>query len=186
MAKRRPNGEGMIRQKKKGQWEGRIVVGHKENSNPIFRYVYAKSQKDLIEKLHQRIDIYRDVELNENSNMTLSEWLDIWIEKYMTDTIRPSTLRKYKSCVELYIKSNLGDKQIAFITAADIQKMYNKLKKNGRVLKHPQYGYELSDVMVVNIHVMLHKAMKTAVQEHLIPTNPTEKTVRPSGCFRGV
>ena len=26
MAKRRPNGEGMIRQKKKGQWEGRIVV----------------------------------------------------------------------------------------------------------------------------------------------------------------
>ena len=24
MAKRRPNGEGMIRQKKKGQWEGRI------------------------------------------------------------------------------------------------------------------------------------------------------------------
>lgn len=111
--------------------------------------------------------------------MTLSEWLDIWIEKYMTDTIRPSTLRKYKSCVELYIKPNLGGKQIAFITTADIQKMYNKLKKNGRVLKHPKYGYELSDAMVVNIHVMLHKAMKTAVQEHLIPSNPTVKTVRP-------
>ena len=179
MAKRRPNGEGMIRQKKKGQWEGRIVVGHKSNGKPIYRYVYAKTQKELIEKLHQRIDIYRDVELNENSNMTLGEWLDIWIEKYMTDTIRPSTLRKYKSCVELYIKPNLGDKQIAFITAADIQKMYNKLKKNGRVLKHPKYGYELSDAMVVNIHVMLHKAMKKAVQEHLIPSNPTVKTVRP-------
>ena len=179
MAKRRPNGEGMIRQKKKGQWEGRIVVGHKSDGKPIYRYVYAKTQKELIEKLHKRIDIYRDVELNENSNMTLGEWLDIWIEKYMTDTIRSSTLRKYKSCVELYIKPNLGDKQIAFITTADIQKMYNKLKKNGRVLKHPKYGYELSDAMVVNIHVMLHKAMKTAVQEHLTPTNHTEKTVRP-------
>ena len=31
MARRRPSGEGMIRQKKKGQWEGRVVVGHKEN-----------------------------------------------------------------------------------------------------------------------------------------------------------
>ena len=31
----------------------------------------------------------------------------------------------------------------------------------------------------MNIHVMLHKAMKTAVQEHLIPSNPTVKTVRP-------
>ncbi len=179
MAKRRPNGEGMIRQKKKGQWEGRIVVGHKSDGKPIYRYVYAKTQKELIEKLHQKIELYQDVELNENSNMTLGEWLDIWIEKYMTDTIRPSTLRKYKSCVELYIKPNLGDKQIAFIATADIQKMYNKLKKNGRVLKHPKYGYELSDAMVVNIHVMLHKAMKTAVQEHLIPSNPTVKTVRP-------
>lgn len=34
MAKRRPNGEGMIRQKKKGQWEGRIVVGHKSDGKP--------------------------------------------------------------------------------------------------------------------------------------------------------
>ena len=43
MAKRRPNGEGMIRQKKKGQWEGRIVVGHKSDGKPIYRYVYAKT-----------------------------------------------------------------------------------------------------------------------------------------------
>ena len=179
MAKRRPNGEGMIRQKKKGLWEGRIVVGHKSDCKPIYRYAYARTQKELIEKLHQKIDIYRDAELNENSNMTLGEWLDIWIEKYMTDTIRPSTLRKYKSCVELYIKPNLGGKQIAFITTADIQKMYNKLKNQGRVTKHPKYGYELSDAMVVNIHGVLHMAMKTAVQEHLIPSNPTVKTVRP-------
>ena len=179
MAKRRPNGEGMIRQKKKGQWEGRIVVGHKSDGKPIYRYVYAKTQKELIEKLHQKIDIYRDAELNENSNMTLGEWLDIWIEQYMRGTVRDSTLKGYQNHIEAYIKPNIGHKQIAFITTADIQKMYNKLKKNGRVLKHPKYGYELSDAMVVNIHVMLHKAMKTAVQEHLIPSNPTVKTVRP-------
>ena len=46
VAKRRPSGEGMIRQKKKGQWEGRIVVGHKENGDPIFRYVYAKRRRN--------------------------------------------------------------------------------------------------------------------------------------------
>ena len=77
MAKRRPNGEGMIRQKKKGLWEGRIVVGHKSDEKPIYRYVYAKTQKELIDKLHAKIDAYRDAELNENSNMTLGEWLDM-------------------------------------------------------------------------------------------------------------
>ena len=143
MAKRRPNGEGMIRQKKKGQWEGRIVVGHKSNNMPIYRYVYAKTQKELIEKLHQKINIYRDAELNENSNMTLGEWLDIWIEQYMRGTVRDSTLKGYKNLIEAYIKPNLGGKQIAFITTADIQKMYNKLKKEGRVNKHQQFGFEL-------------------------------------------
>ena len=179
MAKRRPNGEGMIRQKKKGQWEGRIVVGHKSDGKPIYRYVYAKTQKELIEKLHQKIDIYRDAELNENSNMTLGEWLDKWLNEYMTGTVRESTLKGYRNHIEAYIKPNLGHKQIAFITTADVQRMYNKLKKQGRVNKHPQFGFELSDSMVVDIHRVLHKAMKTAVQEHLIPTNPTEKTVRP-------
>ena len=71
MAKRRPNGEGMIRQKKKGQWEGRIVVGHNENGKPIFRYVYAKTQKDLINKLHYKIDEFRDIELTKDSKMLL-------------------------------------------------------------------------------------------------------------------
>ena len=179
MSKRRPNGEGMIRQKKKGQWEGRIVVGHKSDGKPIYRYVYAKTQKELIEKLHQKIDIYRDAELNENSNMTLGEWLDIWIEQYMISTVRDSTLKGYRNHIEAYIKPNLGYKQIAFITTADVQRMYNKLKKQGRVNEHPIYKHELSDSMVIDIHRVLHKAMKTAVQEHLLPTNPTEKTVRP-------
>lgn len=87
VAKRRPSGEGMIRQKKKGQWEGRIVVGQKENGDPIFRYVYAKTQKELIDKLHHKIDEFLDAELTENSNMTLGEWLDKWIDEYMTGTI---------------------------------------------------------------------------------------------------
>ena len=38
MAKRRPSGDGMVRQRSDGRWEGRIVVGHKENGTPIFRY----------------------------------------------------------------------------------------------------------------------------------------------------
>jgi len=87
MAKRRPNGEGMIRQKKKGQWEGRIVVGHKSNNMPIYRYVYAKTQKELIDKLHAKIDAYRDAELNENSNITLGEWLGRWLNEYMLGTV---------------------------------------------------------------------------------------------------
>ena len=30
MAKRRPSGDGMVRKREDGRWEGRIVVGHKK------------------------------------------------------------------------------------------------------------------------------------------------------------
>lgn len=51
MGKRRPSGDGMVRKRDDGRWEGRIVVGHKANGDPIFRHVYAKTQKALTEKL---------------------------------------------------------------------------------------------------------------------------------------
>ena len=52
MAKRRPAGDGMVRKRDDGRWEGRIVIGHRENGEPLFRHVYAKTQKALLDKLH--------------------------------------------------------------------------------------------------------------------------------------
>ena len=83
MAKRRPSGDGMVRKKEDGRWEGRIVVGHKQNGEPIFRYVYGRTQKELLSKLHQSIETYHDVELTEDSHMTLgwSGWIH-WLDEY--------------------------------------------------------------------------------------------------------
>ena len=81
MAKRRPSGDGMVRKREDGRWEGRIVVGHKSNGDSIFRYIYADTQKELTAKLRQNIDAYQGVDLTEESRMTLSEWLDRWLEQ---------------------------------------------------------------------------------------------------------
>ena len=52
MAKKRPDGDGLVRKRTDGRWEGRIVVGHKEDGSPIFRSVFAQTQKELMRKLH--------------------------------------------------------------------------------------------------------------------------------------
>lgn len=80
MSKRRPSGDGMVRKREDGRWEGRIVVGHKQNGEPIFRYVLAKTQKELLAKLHRDMDLYQDAQLTEDSRMTLGEYLDRWME----------------------------------------------------------------------------------------------------------
>lgn len=76
--------------------------------------------------------------------MSLSEWLNKWIAEYMTGTIRESTLNSYTTYTERYIKPALGEKPVAFLTTADIQKFYNNLKKNGRIKNQHIYGGGLS------------------------------------------
>ena len=184
MAKRRPAGDGMVRKREDGRWEGRIVIGHKENGEPLFRHVYAKTQKALLDKLHQNIECYRDVELTEDSRMTLGQWLDRWLTEYKAGTVRPGTLEGYRRYIEYYIKPQLGDKQISLISQQDIQRMYRRLKTEGRIHEHPEMNHQLSDSMVRHIHSTLHAALKDAVQAHVIPRNPTEGTTAPKPNYK--
>ena len=184
MAKRRPAGDGMVRRRDDGRWEGRIVIGHRENGEPLFRHVYAKTQKALLDKLHQNIECYRDVELTEDSRMTLGQWLDRWLTEYKAGTVRPGTLEGYRRYIEYYIKPQLGDKQISLLSQQDIQRMYRRLKTEGRIHEHPEMGHQLSDSMVRHIHSTLHAALKDAVQAHVIPRNPTEGTTAPKPNYK--
>jgi integrase len=173
-----------VRKRDDGRWEGRIVVGHKENGDSIFRYIYADTQKELTVKLRQNIDAYQGVDLTEDSRMTLGEWLDRWLEDYMTGTVRESTLSGYRANADNYIKPILGDKQISLITSMDVQKMYTKLKQEGRIRKHPQYDRQLADSMIRSIHAMFHHAMDDAVSAHLIPQNPAEGATLPKPNYK--
>ena len=184
MAKRRPSGDGMVRKRDDGRWEGRIVIGHKESGEPLFRHVYAKTQKALLDKLHQNIENYRDVELTEDSRMTLGEWLDRWLTEYKAGTVRPGTLENYRRYTDLYIKPQLGGKQVSLVSQQDIQRMYRRLKTDGRIREHPELDHQLSDAMIRHIHSMLHAAMKDAVQAHVIPKNPTEGTTTPKPNYK--
>ena len=184
MAKRRPSGDGMVRKREDGRWEGRIVVGHKENGEPIFRYVLAKTQKELLAKLHRDMDIYQDAQLTEDSRMTLGEWLDRWMEEYGAVTLRPNTLRSYEQYIRCYVKPYLGGKIVSRVTRLDIQKLYRKLKKEGRVHDHPEYGHELSDSMVLRIHAMLHRCLKDAERDHIVPYNPTDGVKLPKSNYK--
>ena len=166
MAKRRPSGDGIVRKRDDGRWEGRIVVGHKENGDSIFHCVYAPTQKELSTKLRQNIDAYQGADLTEQSQMTLSEWLDQWLEN-LADTLRPNTLRNYRSYIENHIRPNLGDKHLTRITPKDVQRFYEKLNNT------------LASGTVRRIHTTLHGALKAAQQAHLIASNPTEQIIAP-------
>lgn len=168
MAKRRADGEGNVRQKRPNLWEGRIVAGHKKDGSPIYKYVSGRTQKEAYEKLRELIVEYRNVELTEDSQITVEEWLQKWMDEYMMFSIREQTWKSYESVIRLHIIPNLGNKKVASLTTSVVQKFYNKLLSEGK-----------SGSLVRDAHLILHQAMDVAVKENLIAKNPTSGAKTP-------
>ena len=177
--KRRPQGEGTLRKRSDGRWEGRIIIGHKNDGTPIFKSVFGKTQKATLKQLHQMLDLYCDVDLTEECRMTLGEWMDKWLDEYMLFTLRESSINGYRNLIEHQIKPFIGDNRLASLTTADMQKFYNKVKRQGRANEHHLHGKELSNSMVRKVHMVLHQALNVAVRERLIVRNPTLRTTLP-------
>lgn len=168
MAKRRADGEGNVRQKRPNLWEGRIVAGHKKDGSPIYKYVSGRTQKEAYEKLRELITEYRNVELTENSRITVEAWMQKWMNEYMMFSIREQTWKSYESVIRLHIIPNLGNKTVASLTTSTVQKFYNKLLSEGK-----------SGSLVRDAHLILHQAIDVAVKENLIAKNPTSGTKIP-------
>ena len=156
--------EARARRRESGRWNGRFVVGYKESSGSIFRYVSGDTQKEMLDKLHRDMDAYRGADLTKGNQMTLAQWLDRWLETYTAGTMRESARRSYRTYVERYIHPRLGDRIISPRTSRS--------------------STRLSRTMVRRIHAMLHSTLKAvamirevqaemaAAKEHLATPEP--------------
>lgn len=60
MAKKRANGEGNIRKRKDGRWEGRYTAGRDENGKAVYKNVLGKTQAEVKEKLKDASKRHKD------------------------------------------------------------------------------------------------------------------------------
>jgi integrase len=181
MAKRRANGEGSIRKRKDGRWEGRYTAAYDpETGRRITKNVLGKTQAEVKEKLKAAQEATRGLDVKHSDEYTVGSWVQTWFELYSKPAIRPSTAEYYKRFINMRIIPALGDIKLNKLTSRDIQKFYNDLKDHGRVRKAQKEKMPgLSNAYVRGIHMMLHNCLDRAEKEHLIPRNPTEECIIP-------
>ena len=78
-----------------------------------------------------------------------------------------------------HVKPYLGQKKPTQITASDLRKLYGRLKAHGRVTPLPGQTPGLSSTTVHGIHTTLHQALKAAVDQGLMPSNPADRVETP-------
>ena len=90
MAKRRVNGEGSIRKRKEGRWEGRCTAGRDPvTGKEIYKNVLGKTQAEVKEKRKAVIEKSGSL-VTVAECYTVGQWLDTWMENYARSAPRPT------------------------------------------------------------------------------------------------
>ena len=176
MARKRKAGDGTVRQRKDGRWEGRIVIGYDDNGYPKTKNVLAKTKSECVEKLKTLKDaLAPPAPPRTRADMPFGDWMEHWYETYSKPAARPGTRRIYESYLRLYISPGLGHIPLNRLTAKDMQQFFVWLKTEGRA-DQSDGKTGLADSQLRNIHSLCRRALEKAVSGNLIPQNPA------SGC----
>ena len=170
--KRRASGTGSVIEKPNGTYEGRYVVGYKENGYPITKSVFAKTKTECKLKLKEAMEQAGKLSSDAiNPEMTFGDWLQFWYNNYCKPGVRESTRACYEGRIRLHILPSLGHIKLNKLTENDLQQFYTNLKKGGRLNKTNIYGPGLSDRMVRSCHATCRAALEKAKEMHLISRN---------------
>ena len=170
---RNAQGTGTIRQRPDGRWEARYTVGRDPGTGKqVQKSIYGKTQAEVRKKLQAvSVDIDNGV-YTEPSNMTVGQWLDIWLQEY-TSNLKPYTIELYRGQCKNQIKPQIGAVKLTTLKAPVVQRMYNTLYKGTNTTNG------LSEKTIKNIHGVLHKALGQAVKLGYIRNNPSEDCTLP-------
>jgi integrase len=160
---RRANNEGSIYpHKKNGKKVGyRGAYTSHTAGGPKRRYVSGKTREEVRRKLAKAMGDRDSGLVFDAGNLTVGEYMDRWLRD-VKDTVRQSTHERYGYAIGPHIKPAIGRIKLKDLTSAQVRWFYRD-----------RLDYGLAPATVHKLHVVLHKALKAAVSDGLIPRNPT-------------
>jgi len=104
MPKKKANGEGNIRKRKDGRWEGRYTAGYDPATGKrIIKNVLGKTQAETKEKLKAALERVEQMDVIRAEDYTVGSWLTTWYTLYAKPNVRVSTAEYYRRNIELHI-----------------------------------------------------------------------------------
>ncbi len=119
----RGNGEGSIRKRENGTFEGRFTEGFIDGKQ-IVRSVYGKTRKECNDKMQEAIKEARERNIVlESKSPVLRDWLLVWLNEYRKD-LAPATRTRYTAIVDK-LDDTLCNTKLAELLPISLQQFIN-------------------------------------------------------------
>ena len=117
MAKKRANGEGNIRKRADGRWEGRYTAGYNaETGKRIIKNVLGKTQAECKAKLAAAMEATKGIDVSRADEYTVATWLRSWYDIYAKPNVRVATADRYRLMIEQYAIPRIGSINLLKLT----------------------------------------------------------------------
>ena len=180
MGRKRKSGEGTVRLRKDGRWEGRVVIGYDNKGLPKTKNILARTKGECVEKLNAlKNSVTPTAAVKVRADMPFGEWVEFWYENHCKPAVRPNTRTGYENNIRLYIRPRLGDIPLNKLTTNDIQQFINWMRQDGRSEYRESRGEGLSANTIRHCCGLCRRALEKAVTEKLIVRNPAEECKLP-------
>ena len=165
---RRKNGQGLIRQRKDGRWEGRCVVGYDEKNLPITKNVLAKTKREVEEKLKALKETVQKPVVKTAADMPFGEYIDYWYRNFCELRIVATTRLKYENDIYKHIIPSIGRIPLAALKKSDLEKFYAEQMKSGNLDRNGVGDKKLSGAVIRSMHTRIKCALDQALKEGLV------------------
>jgi integrase len=153
---RRANGEGSVHLRKDGRWAASVSIGRGKR-----KHFLSRTRAEVAAKLTEALAEQQKGIPIVSSSQSVSQYLQSWL-KSVKSSVRPRSYESYDLNVRR-VTPLLGKRRLNQLTPAAVEGAYADLAESG-----------LSNRSIVQVHTVLHNALKKAVQWGLLGRNPTE------------
>ena len=119
-ARKRGNGEGTISKRADGRYVAALYVSRPDGTRGR-NWTYGSTRAEVARELARLAQRVESGAVIPTRSPTLSDYLTTWLHDVVAPGLRPTTLAKYRTAVELYLRPGLGQHRLDKLTVAIVQ-----------------------------------------------------------------
>ena len=157
--KHRGHHQGSIQKTKYGKWRAWVTLPDGKRIGKTFTL-----RRDAIDWIYEHQDFAGKLE---EEDQTFGEYIEQWF-KYHTTQVKESTRCDYEIIIRKYILPHMGNEMLNDLHRSVFDAYYTHLR-----------SIPVGDTQIRYIHRVIHKALQDAVDDRILPYNPSDGAKAP-------
>ena len=145
-----------------GRWHARVTMGARLDGRPDRKHI-SRGAKSELDRAVRALERSRDTGqyIWTESDPTLGQWLEHWLQNVLPSTVRWKTLSTYRSQMHVHIVPALGTVKLSALRPELLEQHYRRMLDAGK-----------SASLVHAVHRVLRSGLNEAVRRQRLGSNP--------------